>query len=214
MIILWVAISALIGGSLAFHFSRKRKERLEYEELLSERRMQARNQTMRLNELNLLRQRLDQTNNETESLRQSVDRLSIVLIEIEKLINEGNLALSETLLSRFSKHLRQLLHEGASNKILIREAFEYMESCLSLMAAMSKHSWAYEINKDSFAEIDNNRNVKSLVITPWVFNQVWDDCLEGKITTSVQVSISSDTYETALELSYNGDSKSMTLELQ
>lgn len=54
MTILWVAISALIFGTIAFRYSRQRKERIEYHELAKERWMQTRNQTMRLNELNLL----------------------------------------------------------------------------------------------------------------------------------------------------------------
>ena len=147
--------------------------------------MQSRNQTMRLNELNLLRARLDETINETSSLREAVERLDLVLEEIESLIAKENLPLSETLLSRFSKHLRQLLHKGASNEILAREAFEYLECCLSMMAAMSKHSWAYEINKENFAEIDANRKVKSLILTPWIFNQLWEYCIKDLITTSV-----------------------------
>lgn len=214
MTILWVAISALIFGTIAFHYSRQRKERIEYHELAKERWMQTRNQTMRLNELNLLQKKLDQTNNETRSLKEAVSRLDFILREIEGLIEEGNLTLSETLLSRFSKHLRQLLHEGASDEILIREAFEYLESCLSMMAAMSRHSWAFEIHKENFAELDSNRKVKSLIVTPWIFNHLWQDCLDNKIETSVQIFISSDTYDTTINLSYNGKDESMTLELQ
>ena len=82
------------------------------------------------------------------------------------------------------------------------------------MAAMSRHSWAFEIHKEYFAELDSNRKVKSLIVTPWIFNHLWQDCLDNKIETSVQIFISSYTYDTTIDLSYNGKDESMTLELQ
>jgi len=83
-----------------------------------------------------------------------------------------------------------------------------------MMAAMSRHRWAFEIHKEKFTELDISRKVKSLIITPWIFNNLWQDCLDNKIETSVQISISSDTYDTTIDLSYKGKDESMTLELQ
>ena len=73
--------------------------------------MQNRNQTMRLSELRTLNERLDKSKSETKSLEKSVQRFDLVLSELEKLIEEDQGVHSESLLTRFSKHLRQLLHE-------------------------------------------------------------------------------------------------------
>lgn len=213
MEILWVAISALVGFTATGYFSKKWLIKKEYKALAHERLMQSRNQTMRLNELNQLRLRLKDTNQETDQLKNSVDRLDVVLEKIENLIESNQLTLSETILSRFSKHLRQLLHEGASSEIITREAIEYIECSLALMAAMNKHTWGFEITKENFAEIDTNRKVKSLILTPWLFEMLWDSCINDQIKTSVHLSIHSDTYDIILEITYNDKTETKTLEL-
>lgn len=213
MIAAYIAISVLVSFSIVRHLKLKRIKKKVYLAEERERKMQAANQTMRLHELNQLRLRLEDTNKQTQKLSSSVERLDIVLRKIEELIETDQLALAETLLSRFSKHLRQLLHEGAKNRILIREAFEYLECALSLMAAMSKHSWGFEINKDNFAEFDSNRDVKSLTLLPWLFDQLWEPSLSGEIKTSVQLIISSNTYDVDVELRFNDESKLIIEEL-
>ena len=49
----------------------------------NERFMQNRNQTMRLSELRTLNERLDKSKSETSSLEKSVQRLDLVLSELE-----------------------------------------------------------------------------------------------------------------------------------
>ncbi len=51
----------------------------------NERFMQNRNQTMRLSELRTLNERLDKSKSETSSLEKSVQRLDLVLSELEKI---------------------------------------------------------------------------------------------------------------------------------
>ena len=86
-----------------------------------ERLMQSRNQTMRLNELKMLKKRLDESRTETKSYEKSIKRLDTVFIELERLIEQDSSAHSESLLSRFSKQLRHLLHEGASHSISVEK---------------------------------------------------------------------------------------------
>ena len=100
----------------------------------------------------------------------------------------------ESLLTRFSKHLRQLLHEGASPTLKIDENIEYVEGALALMSAMNQHNWAYEINTDQIAQIDSNRKVKTIILTTWGFEQLWDVIIKDGIETSVELNFSSDTY--------------------
>ena len=118
--------------------------------------MQSRNQTMRLNELKMLKKRLDESRTETKSFEKSIKRLDTVLIELERLIEQDSSTHSESRLSRFSKHLRHLFNEGASHSISVEENLEYLEGGLALMSAMNQHSWAFEINNSGIAPIDIN----------------------------------------------------------
>ena len=175
--------------------------------------MQSRNQTMRLSELRTLNDRLDRSKDETNSLEKSVQRLETILSELERLIEDEKIASSESLLTRFSKHLRQLLHEGASPTLKIDENIEYVEGGLALMSAMNQHSWAYEINTDQIEPIDINRKVKTMVLSTWVFEQLWDVILKNGIETSVDLHFKSDTYNLEITLRYNQRTVETTLEL-
>ena len=175
--------------------------------------MQSRNQTMRLNELKMLKKRLDESRTETKSYEKSIKRLDTVFIELERLIEQDSSAHSESLLSRFSKHLRHLLHEGASHSISVEENLEYLEGGLALMSAMNQHSWAFEINNSGIAPIDINRKVKSLQLSSWMFDTLWDTILKDSIETSVDLILSSDTYELRAILRFNQREISTRLEL-
>ena len=87
MIWLWIAIAGLLG----FFISRRitntylsSTTNVESDE--NERLMQVRNQTMRLSELNSLKNSLDVSIKETKSLLKSKDRLEIILNQLERKI--------------------------------------------------------------------------------------------------------------------------------
>ena len=69
-----------------------------------------------------------------------------------------------------------------------------ISGALALMSAMNQHNWAYEICTDGIAPIDKTRKVKTIVLTTWVFNQLWDLIIKDGIETSVELKFSSDTY--------------------
>ena len=215
MKLIWVVFAGVVGfftarrlTSLYMKIKTRKINKIE-----SERLMQSRNQTMRLSELRTLNDRLDRSKDETNSLEKSVQRLETILSELERLIEDEKIASSESLLTRFSKHLRQLLHEGASPTLKIDENIEYVEGGLALMSAMNQHSWAYEINTDQIAPIDSNRKVKTIVLSTWVFEQLWDVILKNGIETSVDLHFKSDTYNLEITLRYNQRTVETTLEL-
>ena len=215
MKLIWVVFAGVVGfftarrlTSLYMKIKTRKNNKIE-----SERLMQSRNQTMRLSELRTLNDRLDRSKDETNSLEKSVQRLETILSELERLIEDEKIASSESLLTRFSKHLRQLLHEGASPTLKIDENIEYVEGGLALMSAMNQHSWAYEINTDQIAPIDSNRKVKTIVLSTWVFEQLWDVILKNGIETSVDLHFKSDTYNLEITLRYNQRTVETTLEL-
>ena len=215
MKLIWVVFAGVVGfftarrlTSLYMKIKTRKNNKIE-----SERLMQSKNQTMRLSELRTLNDRLDRSKDETNSLEKSVQRLETILSELERLIEDEKIASSESLLTRFSKHLRQLLHEGASPTLKIDENIEYVEGGLALMSAMNQHSWAYEINTDQIAPIDSNRKVKTIVLSTWVFEQLWDVILKNGIETSVDLHFKSDTYNLEISLRYNQRTVETTLEL-
>ena len=204
MIWFWIAI-ALISGFIISRVITKNRivstHNLESDE--NERLMHVRNQTMRLSELNSLKNSLDFSKKETEALLKSKDRLEIILTLLEQKIESNQTAISETLLTRFSKHLRHLLHEGASSRIQLSENIEYLEGALALLTVMNNHKWGFEINTDNIAPIDMGRQVSSITLTPWLFEQMWEEVLEGSIEKLVVLDLSTDTYELSAILKYS-----------
>jgi len=204
MIWFWIAI-ALISGFIISRVITKNRivstHNLESDE--NERLMHVRNQTMRLSELNSLKNSLDVSKKETEALLKSKDRLEIILTLLEQKIESNQTAISETLLTRFSKHLRHLLHEGASSRIQLSENIEYLEGALALLTVMNNHKWGFEINTDNIAPIDMGRQVSSITLTPWLFEQMWEEVLEGSIEKLVVLDLSTDTYELSAVLKYS-----------
>ena len=204
MIWFWIAI-ALISGFIISRVITKNRivstHNLESDE--NERLMHVRNQTMRLSELNSLKNSLDVSKKETEALLKSKDRLEIILTLLEQKIESNQTAISETLLTRFSKHLRHLLHEGASSRIQLSENIKYLEGALALLTVMNNHKWGFEINTDNIAPIDMGRQVSSITLTPWLFEQQWEEVLEGSIEKLVVLDLSTDTYELSAVLKYS-----------
>jgi hypothetical protein len=210
----WALISAVIGFVIAKRLTRKRvTPEKPASALATERLMQIRNQTMRLRELSTLNDRLEGTNKESESLEKSVKRLELILNKLDHLVSTNQSAQSESLLTRFSKHLRHLLHEGASPAILLHENLEYLEGSLSLMAAMNQHSWAFEIDDDGLAEIDINRKIQSISLTAWIFEMLWESVINDGIKSSVIVVLNSDTYKLKVFISVNENEMSTEIPL-
>ena len=115
---------------------------------------------------------MDKSKGETRSLEKSVLRLETILTELERLIEENQNANSEALLTRFSKNLRHLLHEGASSILEIEANIDYAESKAPLVTTMNLHSWAYEINKDMIHPIDQTGQVKTMLLSYWLFYEL------------------------------------------
>ena len=96
--------------------------------------------------------------------------LKVVINKLDELVSNEQSAYSESLLTRFSKHLTHLLHEGASHNIRVEENIEYLEGRLDLMSAMNQHSWAFEICTDKVAHIDLNRKIRTIAMSSWMFD--------------------------------------------
>ena len=168
--------------------------------------MNVRNHNMRIKELYSLKKRVSEFDRESESIDKSIFRLERILDILHKFIVDGDEILAESILTRFSKHLRQLLHECASNNIEVSTNVEHLDCILGLLSSLNHNRWAYEIDTDGLAEIDLGRGVKSMTTSPWVFEKLWDLVISERIENGVNLEISSDTYTVKFKLETNGNS--------
>ena len=168
--------------------------------VIRQRLMNVRNHTMRLQELDSLRKRVDDFDNESAAIDQSIDRLEITLDILHKMIEDGDEKLAETVLTRFSKHLRQLLHECASPEIEVSVHLEHIDCILALLCALNHNKWSYEMTTDALADIDLGRCIKSMTTSPWIFEKLWDLVLNAGAENVVKLEISSDTYSVKYNL--------------
>jgi hypothetical protein len=168
--------------------------------------MNVRNHNMRLKELYSLKKRVSEFDIESESIDKSIFRLERILDILHKFIVDGDEILAESILTRFSKHLRQLLHECASNNIEVSTNVEHLDCILGLLSSLNHNRWAFEIDTDGLAEIDLGRGVKSMTTSPWVFEKLWDLVISERIENGVNLEISSDTFTVKYKLETNGNS--------
>jgi hypothetical protein len=172
--------------------------------VIRQRLMNVRNHTMRLQELESLRKRVDDFDAESAAIDQSIDRLEITLDILHKMIEDGDEILAETVLTRFSKHLRQLLHECASPEIEVSVHLEHIDCILALLCALNHNKWSYEMTTEALADIDLGRGLKSMTTSPWIFEKLWDSVLNVGADNVVKLGIRSDTYSVKYNLESNG----------
>jgi len=173
--------------------------------VIRQRLMNVRNHTMRLQELDSLRKRVGDFKRESEAIDKSIDRLEMTLDILHTMIEDGDEILAETVLTRFSKHLRQLLHECASPEIEVSVHLEHLDCILALICALNHNKWSYEMTTDALAEIDLGRCIKSMTTSPWIFEKLWDSVLNVGAENVVKLEIRSDTYSVKYNLESNGN---------
>ena len=83
----------------------------------NERAMKVRDHTMRLNEVTFLLSKLREYDNETEIINTFIHRIGISIDKLNAAIESGNEAWAGSLLTSFSRHLREVLNESALSKI-------------------------------------------------------------------------------------------------
>ena len=172
--------------------------------VISQRLMTVRNHMMRLHELDSLKKRVSDFKRESKAIDKSIDRLEVTLDHLHKMIEDGEEILAETVLTRFSKHLRQLLHECASPEIEVSVHLEHIDCILALLCALNHNKWSYEINTDTLADIDLGRSIKSMTISPWLFEKMGGLVQSVGAGNVVKLKICSDTYNVKYTLESNG----------
>ena len=170
----------------------------------NERAMHVKDHTMRLNEVTFLLSKLREYDNDTETINTFIERIGVSIDKLNIAIASGNEAWAGSLLTTFSRHLREILNESATNKIEFSTCTTHVEHLLSLLSSINKNSWSFEISDHKIFEMDNSRFIRSLAIMPWVADILWEAVINDKPIDYVGIEISSDSYEATYTIKFEG----------
>jgi hypothetical protein len=159
---------------------------------------------MRLNEVTFLLSKLREYDNDTETINTIIERIGVLINKLSIAIASENEAWAGSLLTTFSRHLREILNESATNQIEFSTCTTHVEHLLSLLSCINKNSWGFEINDHQIFELDNSRFIRSLAIMPWITDILWDAVINNKPIDYVGVEISSDTYQATYSITFGG----------
>lgn len=171
----------------------------------NDRAMQVRDHTMRLNEVAFLISKLQAYDNDTEVINTFIERIEVTIDKLTDAISGENDAWAGSLLKTFSRHLREVLNEAATNRIEFRTCTTHVEHLLSLLSSLNKNTWGFEINDHQVFELDRPRFVKSLAIMPWIADLLWESVINNVNIDYVGVEIASDTYEATYTITFDGN---------
>lgn len=170
----------------------------------NERAMHVRDHTMRLNEVTFLLSKLREYDNDSETINTFIERIGVLIDKLNIAIASENEAWAGSLLTTFSRHLREILNESATNQIEFSTCTTHVEHLLSLLSSINKNSWGFEITDHKIFELDNSRFIRSLAIMPWVTDILWEAVINDKPIDYVGIEISSDTYEATYTITFGG----------
>lgn len=135
--------------------------------------MHVRNHTIRLNEVTFLLSKLREYDSDTETINTFIERIGVLIDKLNIAIASGNKAWASSLLTTFSRHLREILNESATNQIEFSTCTTHVEHLLSLLSSINKNSWGFEISDHKIFDMDNSRFIRSLAIMPWITDILW-----------------------------------------
>ncbi|MBT7651938.1 MAG: hypothetical protein HN563_01355 [Flavobacteriales bacterium] len=171
---------------------------------LNERAMHVRNHTMRLNEVTFLLSKLREYDSDTETINTFIERIGVLIDKLNIAIASGNKAWAGSLLTTFSRHLREILNESATNQIEFSTCTTHVEHLLSLLSSINKNSWGFEISDHKIFDMDNSRYIRSLAIMPWITDILWEAVINDQPIDYVGIEISSDSYEATYTMKFGG----------
>lgn len=135
---------------------------------MNQRLMDLRGQLARLEERERMRLRLETTRQSKDVMERTTDRFQAILVAVEHHIAYGDVDRAERIVTTFSKHLRQMLHEGSIPFLSLRDSLEFIQTHLDLMESLTAYRFVCELDEDALEPEHLVRCTESLRITPWV----------------------------------------------
>ena len=141
---------------------------------------------------------------DTETINTFIERIGVLIDKLNIAIASGNKAWAGSLLTTFSRHLREILNESATNQIEFSTCTTHVEHLLSLLSSINKNSWGFEISDHKIFDMDNSRYIRSLAIMPWITDILWEAVINDQPIDYVGIEISSDSYEATYTMKFGG----------
>ena len=171
--LIWlVAIGNLIRIALQtweFQMNSHQEEPLEVQRRL----LQLQHQLHKLHEKEALGTQLEKTNESQEMLDRYGAHFKRVLMTIENHLIYGEHEHAERVITLFSRHLRQLLHEGSSPFLPLENSIEHIKTHLEMMTVLTGRRFICEVDDDMLDETTLKRCTERFKLSPWVEESVW-----------------------------------------
>jgi len=141
--------------------------------LVHRRLLQLQHQLLKLHEKEALGAQLEKTNQSQETLNQYGEHFKRVLITIENHLIYGEHEHAEHVITLFSRHLRQLLHEGSSPFLSLENSIDHIKTHLDLMALLTGNRFICDVDDDMLDSTTLLRCTERFQLSPWVEERVW-----------------------------------------
>ena len=152
-----------------FQLNSAQEEPLEVQRRL----IQLQFQLQKLHEKEALGAQLVKTNQSQATLDRYGEHFKRVLINIENHLIYGEHEHAELVITLFSRHLRQLLHEGSSPFLSLENSIEHIKTHLELMAVLTGQRFICDVDDDMLDAHTLKRHTERFQLGPWVEERVW-----------------------------------------
>jgi hypothetical protein len=172
-LLIWlVAVGNLVRVTLQtwkFQLNSPQEEPIEVQRRL----LQLQHQLHKLHEKEALDAQLEKTNQSQEMLDRYGAHFKRVLMTIENHLIYGENEHAERVITLFSRHLRQLLHEGSTPFLSLENSIEHIKTHLELMAVLTGHRFVCDVDDDMLDANTLKRCTERFQLSPWVEERVW-----------------------------------------
>ena len=135
--------------------------------------LQLQHQLQKLHEREILDVQLEKMNQSQQILNRYGEHFKRVLMTIENHLIYGEHEHAERVITVFSRHLRQLLHEGSTPFLALSESIEHIKTHLEMMTLLTGHRFLCDVDDDMLDDETRSRCTERFQLSPWVEECMW-----------------------------------------
>jgi len=205
--IIWALAFAnfIRAASRAWKIEWKPKEDAPME--VQRRLLQLQHQLHKLHEKEALGLQLEKTNQSQQTLNRYGEHFKRVLLTIENHLIYGEHDHAEHVITLFSRHLRQLLHEGSSPFLSLEDSISHIKTHLELMALLTGERFICDVDDDMLDKATLKRCTERFQLGPWVEESVWPyfSLAERSLSSLDPITLVIDAEEGQVTLTFTGN---------
>ena len=174
--------------------------------------IQLQHQLHKLNEKEALGLQLEKTNQSQQILNRYGEHFKRVLLTIENHLIYGEHDHAEHVITLFSRHLRQLLHEGSSPFLSLEDSISHIKTHLELMALLTGERFICDVDDGMLDKATLKRCTERFQLGPWVEESVWPyfSLAERSLKSLDPITLIIDVEEDRLTLTFYGNKSSQS----